>query len=92
LKPRVSSSVRGLLIALLMGAYAWFLNEPQASFGWAFLLGAALQLAVIVARKWVSADTWPRLQDLFELLIDAVSVLAFAVGVYGGVLRVAYDL
>jgi len=89
---RLSAGLRGLIIGALLLAFGWFSKQPEASLTQAFLLGAALQVAVVLLRKFVPAELLPQAQSLFELLVDAATVLAFAVGVYGGVLRVAYDL
>lgn len=84
---RLSSTLRGLLIGALLLAYGWFMNQPQASLGWAFLVGAGLQVAVILLRRFVPAGMLPQAQYLFELFADAATVFAFALGVLGGILR-----
>jgi len=89
---RLSSGLRGLIIGALVLAFGWFTKQAEASLTQAFLVGAALQLAVILLRKFVPAEQLPQAQALFELLVDAATVLAFALGVYGGMLRVADNL
>lgn len=54
---RISSGLRGVLIALLIGAFAWVGAAPGGSLTVSLLIGA--------------------------------TVLAFALGVYGGILRQA---
>jgi hypothetical protein len=86
---RISSGLRGVLIALLIGAFAWVGAAPGGSLTVSLLIGAALQAAVIILRRMVSPDYLPQAMNLFELLVDGATVLAFALGVYGGILRQA---
>lgn len=88
---RLSSTVRGVIIAALLGAYAWVLQEPEGSFKGALLAAAGVQIGVLLLRKFVPSALLPQALYLFELLADAATVLLFAMGVFGGVLRVAYD-
>jgi hypothetical protein len=50
-----------------------------------FLVGAALQLAVILMRRFVPADWQPEAIYLYEYVADGLSVLLFALGVFGGI-------
>lgn len=84
---RLGSPFRGLLIAVLVAAYGWFFHQPQASLSSAFLFAAGAQLAVVALRKFVPSTVLPQALDLFDLLADGATVLLFAVGVYGGILR-----
>lgn len=86
---RVSSAVRGMLIALLVGAYFWLTGAPAGSFTVSLLIAAGLQVAVVALRRTVPPDYLPQAMNVFELLVDAATVLAFALGVYGGLLRQA---
>lgn len=80
---RISSTMRGVFFALLTAGYAILMPYPQASFAVSFGIGAALQLAILLMRKFAPADALPRVQHLLELLADAGTVLLFAVGVLG---------
>jgi len=50
-----------------------------------FLVGAALQLAVILIRRFVPADMQPEAIYIYEYVADGASVLLFALGVFGGI-------
>lgn len=89
---RIATSVRGVAIGALILGYGFVSRQPQASFASSLALAAALQLAVIVARKWVPADRVPMAQYVLEMIADAVTVLLFALGVFGGILRAQPDL
>jgi hypothetical protein len=82
---RISSMIRGFFIVLLISGYGLFLNYPQASFTAMFLVGAALQLAVIFLRKFLPAAHMPQVQSIFELIADAATVLSFALGIFGSI-------
>jgi hypothetical protein len=86
---RLSSNIRGTFIAVLILVYAWFSNEPGVSLKATFLVAAALQLAVIAMRRVVPVDELPRALYIVELIADGVTVLMFAVGVFGAIGAVA---
>jgi hypothetical protein len=80
--------VRGVVIAALMVIYGWIRGAPQPSFTLMLLVGALLQFLVILIRRFLPADQLARAQDVFELVADGVTVLCFALGVYGGIARI----
>jgi len=82
---RKSSAFRGLVIAVLVGFFGWFLKQPGASMTEMFLVGAAMQVMVIAIRRYVPPDLAPQVMNVVELLMDGVTVLMFALGVYGGI-------
>jgi len=84
-KQRISSMIRGFIITAMIAGYGLFLHYPQASFTAMFLVGGALQLAILFVRKFVPAGQWPQTQYVFELLADAITVLSFAIGIYGSI-------
>jgi hypothetical protein len=88
---RLSSTARGIIIALLIGTYGWVFRQPAASMTWTLLFGAAIQLGVILLRRFVPPANLPLALNVFELIVDAATVFMFALGVYGGILKVAYD-
>jgi len=88
---RLSSTARGIIIAVLIGAYSWVFKQPAASMTWALLVGAGIQLVVILLRRFVPPDNLPLALYVFELFADAVTVFMFALGVYGGILKLSYD-
>lgn len=89
---RISSTLRGLIIAALIGFYAYVMNHPGATFTATLLIAAALQVAVLLLRRLVSPGVLPQLLSLLELLVDAATVLLFALGVYGGILRYSLEV
>lgn len=84
-KERLSSWMRGLIIGALIVGYGWFVGHPQGSFARLLVVGAAVQLLVIVVRKLVPAEQRPQAQQVFELVADGVTVFVFALGVFGGI-------
>lgn len=84
---RLSSKVRGFIIAALVAVYGFVVREPAASLTLSLLLAAAFQIAILALRRWLPADRHPQAQDVAELVFDAATVFLFALGVYGGVLR-----
>lgn len=88
---RISSLMRGCFIGGLVGAFAWLANHPGSSFTVSLLVAAALQAAVLLVRRFVSPDIAPQAVHLLEMIADGVTVLLFAVGVYGGLLRAASE-
>ena len=75
--------MRGVFITGLILVYTWFLKDPGVSLKVAFLIAAGFQFAVIVIRRFVPADELPRAIYIFELIADGVTVLMFAIGVFG---------
>lgn len=84
---RIATSVRGVVIGALIVGFGFVSRQPSASFASSLLIAAALQIAVIVARKWVPPDRLPIAQYTLEMIADGVTVLLFALGVFGGILR-----
>ncbi len=82
--PRVASWMRGVFIAVLIVVYGWFVKTPQASMTAGLLVAVVLQALIIAARRWVPEGTMPQAQEIFEMVADGVSVLMFALGVFGG--------
>ena len=80
---RWSSGGRGVAIAVLIGLYGWFMKEPTGSFTASLLVGAGLQILVLALRKLVPADRLPQAMYVFEYLADGLTVLMFALGVFG---------
>jgi hypothetical protein len=81
--------MRSTFIAVLIAVYSWVSNQPAASLTSAFLIAAGLQLVVILLRKLVPPHRLPQAMYVFELIADGLSVLLFALGVFGGILKVA---
>jgi len=88
---RLSSRVRGVFITALIAGYGWLFNLPQTSLAELLLVSAALQALVILLRRWVPPDNFPQAMFLFEMIVDGVTVLLFALGVFGS-LRVSTEL
>ena len=86
---RWSSGGRGVVIAALIGLYGWFTKEPTGSLAVSLLFAAGVQIAVIVIRRLVPADRLPEAMSVFEVVADGVTVLLFALGVFGGIARMA---
>ena len=80
---RVSSRVRGVIITALIAGYGWLFNLPQTSLAELLLVSAVLQVVVILLRRWVPADNFPQAMFIFEMIVDGVTVLLFALGVFG---------
>ena len=89
---RLSSRFRGVVIAVMIVAYGWFVGYPQGSFALMFAVGVAMQLLVIFIRQFVPASAQPQAQYVFELVADAVTVLTFALGVFGGIARLSAEV
>ena len=75
--------MRGVFITGLIVVYTWFMKDPGVSLKATFLIAAGFQFAVIVIRRLVPADELPRAMYIFELIADGVTVLMFAIGVFG---------
>jgi hypothetical protein len=84
-KERWSSGGRGVAIAVLIGLYGWFMRQPAGSFAVGLLVGAGLQILVLALRRFVPADRLPQAMYVFEFVADGVTVLMFALGVFGGI-------
>lgn len=82
--------MRGVLITVLIGLYAWLVGKPGVTLTAALLIAAGLQVGVLLMRKFVSPELHPQVLYLLELLADAATVVLFAIGVFGGILRQAY--
>jgi hypothetical protein len=89
---RISSTIRGFIVAGLFAAYGYVFQLPDAIYTVSFLVAAGLQVAVLLLRKFVPTYLMPQALHVFELLADAATVFLFALGVYGGMLRTAYSL
>ena len=87
--PRINDGARSLIIGVMIAAYAYVMNQPGASLTSTLLVAAGLQLIVIVIRRVVSVEAQPLVMYVFELLVDGATVLLFALGVFGGLIRVA---
>ena len=85
--PRWSSGGRGVLIAVLIGIYGWIVREPAGSLTVSLLIAAGVQVLVLAVRHLVPADRLPQAMSIFELIADGVTVLLFALGVFGGIAR-----
>jgi len=80
--------MRGVFIALLIGVYGWVSKESLVSWKASFIIAAGLQLVVIVIRRMAPAKDLARTVYLFEMIADAITVLLFALGVFGSIARV----
>jgi hypothetical protein len=85
---RFSTGGRGVAIAAMIAFYGWFMREPAGSWSASLLAGAGVQLLVIVLRRLVPADRLPQAMYVFEMIADGVTVLLFALGVFGGIAHV----
>jgi hypothetical protein len=81
--------MRWVFITGLILVYTWFLKDPGVSLKVTFLIAAGFQFAVIVIRRFVPADELPRAMYIFELIADGVTVLMFAIGVFGALGSIA---
>jgi hypothetical protein len=86
---RLSSRVRGVLITALIAGYGWLFSQPQGSYAEGLLIAALLQVAVILLRRWVPPDAQPVALYVFEMIADGITVLLFALGVFGSINRMA---
>ena len=86
---RMSSAVRGTIIAILIAGYAWQFKQPAMSLSMSLLVAAGLQFVVIVIRRFVTADQQPLALYIFEMIADGATVLLFALGVFGGIANIA---
>ena len=86
-EPRISSTIRGIAIGALAAGYAWLTNQSAGSLAIWLLIAAILQGLVLLLRKFVPPPLLPQAMYLFELFADAATVLLFALGVFGEILR-----
>ena len=91
-KLRVDSRVRGVVITALITGYGFLFHQRQGSFVEALLLGALLQVAVLLVRRWVPPEGRPIAMYTFETIADGITVLLFALGVLGGIARLPADV
>lgn len=89
---RIDSRVRGVVIAAMIAAYSWLFRQPQGSFAEALLVGVLLQVIVILLRRWVPAEGQPAAMYAFEMIADGVTVLTFALGVFGSIQGAAAEV
>jgi hypothetical protein len=76
-----------VVIAALMVIYGWI--RARRSIVHIDAAGRrAASVLVILIRRFLPADQLARAQDVFELVADGVTVLCFALGVYGGIARI----
>ena len=76
-----------MIIAVLIGIYGWFTRAGEGSLTVSLLVAAAVQLVLIAVRHLVPADRQPDAMSVVELIADGVTVLLFALGVFGGIAR-----
>ena len=86
---RIGSMMRGVFIAVLVALFGFFSKQPEATFTVSLLIAAGLQLAALLLRKFVPTYLMPQAIDVFELCADGLSVLLFALGVFGGMAHIA---
>ena len=84
---RISTGGRGVIIAMLIGIYGWISRDGEASPAVSLLIAAAVQIMVIAVRHLVPADRQPDAISVVELIADGITVLLFALGVFGGIAR-----
>jgi hypothetical protein len=71
----------------MIALYGWFMGVPAGSGNVSLLAAAGLQFLVIALRRFVPADRLPQALYVFEIVADGVTVLLFALGVFGGIAR-----
>ena len=84
--------MRSGIIAALVIAFAYATKQPGATLTSSLLIGAGLQFMVLLLRRVVPPQSLPGVMNVFELLVDAATVLLFALGVFGGILRTSLDV
>jgi len=89
---RRGAAFRSFMIGTLIAAYAWFMHQPAASFRWSFLIAIALQIVLIVLKRVVPYDQLPKVLDAYETVADGVTVLMFALGVFGGIVNLPREV
>ena len=83
--PRLSSTVRGWIIAAFIAGYGWLFQQPGASLAGMLLVGAGFQIVVIALRRFVPAANHHEATHVVEMVADGATVLSFALGVFGGI-------
>jgi hypothetical protein len=91
-KMRIDTRVRGVVITALLAGYGFLFGLPQGSFAEGLLVGAVLQVAVILLRRWVPPEGHPAAMYAFEMIADGITVLMFALGVFGGINHLAAEV
>jgi hypothetical protein len=91
-KRRFGTLNRSVVIAAGVAAFSWYFKQPSAPLPQMFLVAAGLQGLVLLIRRFVPADFQPQVMDIFELIVDGATVLSFALGVFGGILRMPPEL
>ena len=86
---RIDSRVRGVFITALIAGYGLLFRGSQGSFAEGLLIAAAVQGVVILLRRWVPPESQPVAMYTVELIADGITVLLFALGVFGGMLGMA---
>jgi len=86
---RISSTVRGVAMTVLLAAFGYFSKQPGASLSISLLIAAALQSLVLLVRRVVPPDYQPQAVYILEMCADGCTVLLFALGVFGGMFRTA---
>ena len=86
---RFGSTGRGVVIAALIVLYGWFTRMPAESPSVSLLIAAGVQVAVIALRRFVPAENLPQAMYVFELIADGLTVLLFALGVFGSIVKTA---
>jgi hypothetical protein len=88
---RIDTRVRGVVITALIAGYGFLFKQPQGSFAEVLLIGAALQVLVIMLRRWIPPEGQPTAMYFFEMIADGITVLMFALGVFGSINRIAAE-
>ena len=87
----LNGAVRGAIIAYGIAAYSYFVAQPESPAALpAFLLGIAIQVAVLAARvlaKRYEGDLPTTALPTIELIADGITVLLFALATYQGILQ-----
>jgi hypothetical protein len=83
--PRLSSTVRGWIIAAFIAGYGWFFQQPGASLSSLLLVAAAFQILVIAVRRFVPDANQHEAMHIVEMLADGATILSFALGIFGGI-------
>jgi hypothetical protein len=86
---RLSSMTRAVVIVATLGVYTWVSKQPAVSLTAGLLVAAGLQLAVIGVRRFVPAGQQPLALYMFEFIADGVTLILFALTVFGGIHRVS---
>ena len=84
---RLHGALRGAIIGYGIGAYALFFPTPAAP---SLLVGIGLQVLVLAVRRIAAARGRdqalpPAAMPVFELVVDGVTVLLFALATFRGI-------